>query len=399
MSGPRLKAFVSYAHRDRLYFEQIIKELKAHTKHSLEVDWAEIWEDRKIPLGSDWDQFIRKILENCDFSILLVSQHFIASKYIRRVEFKSFIDRQKDKGILLFPVYLEPANIDQWKELKALQFFMPVGKKYGHPEIEKLSYADLIEFGPNAIPLPNPNRARYMKDLVGKIEAQLREWKLQNHLPATRIPHLDKKIFYSYNIEPIVINAFRNSVATQCWHSVHLQGGMKENLEEYLFKRMRNELKNMTGEEFEEWEPLRFNNYSFIDSKNKLHERFQSIRASGQVFHIQVVDAFHLHKNLLKDLHQYFEKEWLPQFCQWQDKHVLVFWLRKDLDLSTDCCCIEEPLIQIKDFCQHVYIKLTQLLDLPEYYKIHWENIIKETVQRDENRSPLMVLQEELTVN
>jgi hypothetical protein len=172
----KLKAFISYAHAD-YYAETFIEELK---KHSSEWD---IWADDQLPLGKSWPKEIQKNIDKCDFAILLVSEDFFNSKYIKEEEFNKFLKRQNESDFLFFPVLLNPCNIKQWKALSEKQFFMPRGKKYGRSDMPNITYADLVKLDKNDTPIGNPYRSRYMVDLVASLEKSVLENQKKKQIP------------------------------------------------------------------------------------------------------------------------------------------------------------------------------------------------------------------------
>lgn len=109
--------------------------------------------------------------------MLLVSVGFMASNYIKEKEYKKFIKRYEDAGILIIPIVFAPCDFNRWPDLAKLQFFKPDGSNYGKPEIENFTYSDLIEFKrTDGILIPNPNINRYHLDLAKKVEESFKEF-------------------------------------------------------------------------------------------------------------------------------------------------------------------------------------------------------------------------------
>ena len=74
----KLKLFLSYAHEDEDMKIQLDKHLIA-LKRSGKV---EVWQDRQILAGQEWDASIKKELETADIILLLISVDFNNSQYI-----------------------------------------------------------------------------------------------------------------------------------------------------------------------------------------------------------------------------------------------------------------------------------------------------------------------------
>jgi hypothetical protein len=172
----KYKAFVSYAHADKLYFDILMKGIRVHS-NGLDVDW-DIWEDSKIPIGEDWHKFIQQKVNECDFAVLFISGNFLFSDYISNSELKKFIIRDYSEDFFIFPILIDPCNFQKDRELAKKQFFICNGDEYGCPNIQDLTYADLVRITSEGKILPNPNRERYHLNLVGKIASSIKHNKI-----------------------------------------------------------------------------------------------------------------------------------------------------------------------------------------------------------------------------
>lgn len=74
--GTEAFIFVSYKHQDGDELAPIL--------HHLIQDGYNVWYDRGIPGGTEWDAVIEEKLMNCSLVLLFVSQSSITSKYVRR---------------------------------------------------------------------------------------------------------------------------------------------------------------------------------------------------------------------------------------------------------------------------------------------------------------------------
>ena len=175
-----LKCFISYAHAHKDHFDVFLEDFKANTANLRDVE-LDIWTDEKIPLGSNWHQEIQEQIANCNLAILLVSDKFMTSEYIKHEEVARLFERQKKGNILVIPVYFYSCRFNDWPELAENQFFKPQGADYGCANRDKRNrfcYADLIKFhntkGVN-IPQDNQNRTDYMMDFVDALEPHFKK--------------------------------------------------------------------------------------------------------------------------------------------------------------------------------------------------------------------------------
>lgn len=169
--------FLSYARKDKSYFEVFREGLETQLK-STQIQINEIWFDETIPEGKDWLEEIEKKLEEAQIAILLVSSNFLASDFIKRIEFKRFLERRDQGDLLVFPMKLAPSNINSWPDLGAIQFFMPDGANFNLPHLKDFTFSDLVKFHPtNGEILPNPNRDRYFMKLAESIKGSIEAWR------------------------------------------------------------------------------------------------------------------------------------------------------------------------------------------------------------------------------
>jgi hypothetical protein len=94
--------FFSYSHADEALRDQLEKHLSALKQQGL----IEIWHDRRIPAGDDFDHTIRQELERADLILLLVSSDFLASRYCNDVEVRRAMERHQAGEARVIPVIL-----------------------------------------------------------------------------------------------------------------------------------------------------------------------------------------------------------------------------------------------------------------------------------------------------
>ncbi len=171
-----LKIFISYAHAQREYFPIFKADFTQYAKFpGLDI---QVFGDNEIPIGTAWDEFLQGKVTDCDVMILLVSQEFINSQYIRAQEFGASLARlQAGRALLIAPIYFAPCQFESDEELARLQFFKPHGDGYGEAQKGNgFSYIDLVTFrNTDGLAIPNPNRLHYMMELMNKLGPELRK--------------------------------------------------------------------------------------------------------------------------------------------------------------------------------------------------------------------------------
>ena len=104
-----VSVFTSYAHKD----EELREELDIHLAMIKRQPAVDVWNDREIIPGDEWDDSIKKELESADIILLLVSPRFLASRYIYDVEIKTALERHEKRDAIVVPIILKPCD---WTE-------------------------------------------------------------------------------------------------------------------------------------------------------------------------------------------------------------------------------------------------------------------------------------------
>jgi len=112
------KIFCCYARED----EALLNELWAHLIPLQREGLIELWHDRDISAGAEWEQEIKEQLNSAQVILLLVSPDFMASDYVNNVELKRAIERHDAKEARVIPIILRPVywQIDPLRKLQAL---------------------------------------------------------------------------------------------------------------------------------------------------------------------------------------------------------------------------------------------------------------------------------------
>jgi hypothetical protein len=165
----KFKVFISYAHKDKSYFDIFLANLRS------QCDW-DIWTDRNIEIGSNWFESIQQSMQQSDAAILLISPDFLSSEFIKENEFNKFNQLLQTKPSFVFlPVFLRDCTFARWTELSKLQMFVSYGDEYGIADKkgQLIPFAKLCRFDNNGQMVPNDNIDTYIKNLVVKVETEL----------------------------------------------------------------------------------------------------------------------------------------------------------------------------------------------------------------------------------
>ena len=88
--------FVSYSHCDTKWRDLLQTYLTALNSQ------VRVWDDTMILPGSEWQQEIEKSLKAAKAAVFLVTQEFLASKFIQDHEIPPLLDRAKQEGVKIF---------------------------------------------------------------------------------------------------------------------------------------------------------------------------------------------------------------------------------------------------------------------------------------------------------
>ncbi len=90
--------FISYSHKDA----QWLAKLRAFLSPLEDQGLIRVWADSEIQAGMDWLAEIRKSLESARVAVLLVSQDFLTSRFIKQEEMPSLLEGAKQRGLVIF---------------------------------------------------------------------------------------------------------------------------------------------------------------------------------------------------------------------------------------------------------------------------------------------------------
>jgi hypothetical protein len=97
-----LKVFFCYAHED----EALLNKLKTHLRPLQRQGLIDMWYDRDISAGAEWEQEINNHLNTADIILFLISPDFMNSNYVNDVELKRAIERHDRREACVIPIIL-----------------------------------------------------------------------------------------------------------------------------------------------------------------------------------------------------------------------------------------------------------------------------------------------------
>ncbi len=97
-----VKIFFCYAHED----EALLKKLKTHLKPLQRQGLINMWHDRDISAGVEWEREISEHLNAAQMILLLVSPDFMDSDYCYSIEMKRAVERHEQGEARVIPIIL-----------------------------------------------------------------------------------------------------------------------------------------------------------------------------------------------------------------------------------------------------------------------------------------------------
>ena len=104
---PQPRVFVSYSHRDSAVLDTLLPFLSTLQSDNM----ADIWSDEKLRAGEQWLPELDAALDRATIAILLISQDFLASAFVRDHELPRILARQADGRLTVLPVFVSPSTV------------------------------------------------------------------------------------------------------------------------------------------------------------------------------------------------------------------------------------------------------------------------------------------------
>ena len=103
-----IKIFLCYARED----EALLNKLKTHLRPLQRQNLIDVWNDRNISAGTEWEKEISQHLNTAQIILLLVSPDFMNSDYCYGIEMKRALERHERDEALVIPIIVRPTY---WK--------------------------------------------------------------------------------------------------------------------------------------------------------------------------------------------------------------------------------------------------------------------------------------------
>jgi len=99
-----IEIFFCYAREDEPLRQELEKQLRALRRQGI----INLWHDRDISAGEEWQRAIDKHLNSANIILLLVSPDFIDSDYCYGIEMKRAMERHEREDARVIPIILRP---------------------------------------------------------------------------------------------------------------------------------------------------------------------------------------------------------------------------------------------------------------------------------------------------
>jgi len=119
---PRNFIFLSYSHVD----ETLFLEFKLYLSTLAERGLVQFWSDKNIKPGVAWNDEILDALASCRAALLLVSQDFLRSAFIRTEEVPRLEQRAQREGMKLYWIPLRPSMVKEDTTISKYQALMDI---------------------------------------------------------------------------------------------------------------------------------------------------------------------------------------------------------------------------------------------------------------------------------
>lgn len=138
-SNRTVELFVSYSHVNAAWFDRLRPVLKFDRCR----DRAYAWNDQEMKAGDRWDKEIKEALERMDVFVCLLSFECLASDYIKNVEVKRALAREKKGEVEIVPIVIYPMDLEtEWPQLHVFNPLPAWGKCWRDYEQDGGHYQD-----------------------------------------------------------------------------------------------------------------------------------------------------------------------------------------------------------------------------------------------------------------
>lgn len=115
-----IPVFISYSHKDAVYYDQLREALVPFERKGE----LKVWADRQIDAGQIWEREIAREIEGAAIAVLLLSPSFLASEYAMDKELPAAMARE---DCVIVPIEVRPCRADKL-DLGTIQAIRPGAK-------------------------------------------------------------------------------------------------------------------------------------------------------------------------------------------------------------------------------------------------------------------------------
>src|ERR1700682_4984241 len=108
--------FVSYSQIDAKWCQDLLTMAAPLTRY----EGVQIFSDAEIAAGASWPPTIQKALDKASVAVLLVSRHFLASRFIMDVELPYILKARNIRGLEILWVLVSQCGYEN-SELQRIQ--------------------------------------------------------------------------------------------------------------------------------------------------------------------------------------------------------------------------------------------------------------------------------------
>jgi hypothetical protein len=139
--------FISYSHQDEKPWKDFVV---SHLKVAERQGVFDVWDDRRIKGGGDWQAEIDDALAKASIAVLLISRHFLTSTFIMDHEVRTMLQRHADHDVILYPILISDCAWESVGWLKSLTIRPTDGaplNSFDEPERDQIMTGMASEIG------------------------------------------------------------------------------------------------------------------------------------------------------------------------------------------------------------------------------------------------------------
>lgn len=133
------RVFISYSRHDTEYKDQLVRQLMVLERQGLLATWS----DERIELGEDWHSEVLNMLNSASVVILLITASFLTSEFILGEEVPRALEKGRESGLKVVPVYCRPCAWEAVPWLSRIQIWPrtaePLWRNAGDDATSRLS--------------------------------------------------------------------------------------------------------------------------------------------------------------------------------------------------------------------------------------------------------------------